>query len=146
MKTTSRQLKKIKFACIEDVPADYRSLCSDLWLPRPIRGKSDDKIVTQIVDSLSVFEDLNEDQKDYLDMVSDLLEDYEGDVDVAFSPVQLLNRLMEENKLSGADISNILGGSRNLGTMIARGLRSITASHARKLADYFKLDVSAFIE
>ena len=47
--------------------------------------------------------------------------------------------------LSGADLSRILGGSRNLGAMILRGDRNLTLAHIRKLAARFKVGPELFI-
>jgi len=43
------------------------------------------------------------------------------------------------------DLSRILQSSAKLGAMILRGDRSITADHARKLGEYFKLPAGTFI-
>jgi antitoxin component HigA of HigAB toxin-antitoxin module len=47
--------------------------------------------------------------------------------------------------MSGADLSRILGGSRNLGAMILRGDRNLTVAHIRKLAAHFKVSPEVFI-
>ena len=61
------------------------------------------------------------------------------------APLELLKHLLAENDMGGADLSRLLGGSRQLGPMILRGERSITAEHARKLGARFALDPGAFI-
>ena len=145
MKTKSRQTKKPKYPSLEDVPAIYAGLCAE-WLPRPIRNKAADAEATAMLDALSVFEALNEDQLDYLDAVSHFVSEYEGKKATKKMPGRkLLAALLEENALTGADLSRILGGSRTLGPMILRGERSITASHARALGERFKLSPAAFL-
>ena len=52
---------------------------------------------------------------------------------------------MTEHNMNGADLSRILGGSRNLGAMILRGDRNLTVAHIRKLATYFKVSAELFI-
>ena len=143
MKTKSHQ--KIKFQALSEVPKTYRSLCA-LWLPRPIHGKEVASEATEIIDALSVFTDLNEDQLDYLDAVAHFVTEYEGLVELPpVSGLAVLQSLVEDHQMSGADLSRILGGSRMLGAMILRGERNITANHARVLGTHFNLSPGAFL-
>ena len=48
--------------------------------------------------------------------------------------------------MSATDLSRLLGASRQLGPMILRGERRITAEHARTLGSHFGLSAGAFIE
>ena len=138
------QAGKPKYASLEEVPATYAALCGE-WLPRPIRNKDANAEASAMMDALAVFENLNEDQLDYLDAVSHFVAEYEGEVKVKVSGLRLLAALLHENALTGADLSRILGGSRTLGPMILRGERSITAGHARTLGTHFKLSPAAFL-
>ena len=56
-----------------------------------------------------------------------------------------LQHLLDEHNLAAADLSRILGGSRNLGAMILRGDRNLTVAHIRKLAAHFKLGAEVFL-
>jgi antitoxin component HigA of HigAB toxin-antitoxin module len=47
--------------------------------------------------------------------------------------------------MNGADLSRVLGGSRNLGAMIFRGERNLTVDHIRKIAEYFQVSPEIFI-
>ena len=60
--------------------------------------------------------------------------------------LEMLRHLIETHELSGADLAGILGVSRNLGPMILRGEREITAAHARALGAHFALSPGVFIE
>jgi len=143
MKTKSA--KKLSFA---DLPRDYAGLCGIL-LPRPIRDKEGLADATEIVMIMAGFEDqLSEDQDDYLDLVSGLIEDYEAEhVKMPKrTPLQLLQYLLGEHGLTAADLTRILGTSRNLGNAILRGERQVTLSHARKLGKRFSIPWSAFVE
>ena len=144
MRTKSHPAKKIRFHNLEAVPATYRELC-DLWLPRPIRDPRSAAGATAILDAMSVFTGLNEDQLDYLDAVSHFLNEHEGDVKPEVTGLALLRSLAKEHALSGAGLSRLLGGSRLLGAMILRGERNITAGHARALGKHFKLSPGAFL-
>ena len=66
--------------------------------------------------------------------------------DEKVSALRLLRYLVEEHAMSGAGLSRLLGASRQLGPMILRGEREITAAHARALGTHFGLPAGAFIE
>ena len=61
------------------------------------------------------------------------------------SGLDALKHLMEEHKMTGADLSRILSGSRNLGAMILRGDLNLTLAHVRKLAAHFKVNPELFV-
>jgi len=133
------------FTTLPKVPKTYRALC-DLWLPRPIRDADTAAKATALIDGLAVFTSLNEDQLDYLDAVSHFVSAYEGEIaSPKVTGLDLLKSLMEDNAMTGAELSRVLGGSRLLGPMILRGERNITADHARKLSTHFKLSPGAFL-
>jgi len=143
MKT--KTARKLTFA---DLPRDYAGLCG-IHLPRPIRDKADLANATEIAFAMAGFEDrLSEDQDDYLDLVSSLIETYEDEhvKTPKRTPLQLLQYLLNEHGLNAADLTRILGASRNLGNAILRGERQVTVAHARKLAERFSLPWTAFIE
>ncbi len=58
----------------------------------------------------------------------------------------MLKYLLENHGMNGADLSRLLGASRQLGPMILRGDREITAEHARALGKHFALSPGVFIE
>jgi HTH-type transcriptional regulator/antitoxin HigA len=135
---------KIRFA---DLPKDYAGLCRVL-LPRPIRDKVDYDNVAEITDSMVLWhEDFTPDQRDYFDLLCTLIEDYDAE-NVKWpkvTGVDMLKHLLDEHDLAAADLSRILGGSRNLGAMILRGERNLTLAHIRKLAAYFKVSAELFV-
>jgi len=47
--------------------------------------------------------------------------------------------------LTAADLSRLLGGSRNLGAMILRGERKLTLNHVRTLARHFHVSADLFL-
>jgi HTH-type transcriptional regulator / antitoxin HigA len=143
MKTKTRR-RAPKYSSYEAVPSTYLALCGE-WLPRPIHDSTASAEATEMIDALAVFQNLNEEQSDYLDAVSHFVTEYEGDYTPEVSGLEALKHLVEENNLTGADISRILGGSRLLGAMILRGERRITADHARKFGAYFKVSPGTFL-
>lgn len=135
---------KIQFA---DLPKDYMALCR-VFLPRPIHDAVDYANVAEVADAMALHqEDFTTDQTDYFDLLCTLMEEYDAE-HVKWPKVRgvdVLKHLLEEHELAAADLSRILGGSRNLGAMILRGERNLTLPHVRKLAAHFKVGAEAFV-
>ena len=140
-------MKKTTRLQFKNLPKDYAGLCR-LLLPRPIHDNVDYNNVSEITDAMVLWQDdFSEDQRDYFDLLSSLLEEYDA-VNVKWpklSPRERLQHLLEENGLSAADLSRLLDGSRNLGAMILRGERNLTVDHIRRLAAHFKVGGQLFI-
>jgi HTH-type transcriptional regulator/antitoxin HigA len=129
------------------MPRDYSALCR-LLLPRPVRDSVDYANVAEVADAMVLWQDaFTADQRDYFDLLCSLMEQYDAEhVRWPKLPVrQRLRHLLAENDLVAADLSRILGGSRNLGAMILRGERNLTLDHVRKLAAYFKVGPEFFV-
>ncbi len=145
MKTTTP--KQRRFASYADVPKTYRELCQ-LYLPRPIHDASEDATATEMMNALAVFSRLNAEQRDYLDVLTEFVDAHDKAKPARWPKVKgldVLKHLMAEHSMSGADLSRVLGGSRNLGTMILRGDRNLTVSHIRGLAAHFKVSPELFV-
>jgi HTH-type transcriptional regulator/antitoxin HigA len=130
------------------LPREYDALCR-LHLPRPIHNAADYDNTAEVAGRLAGFEGkMNADQSDYFELLSTLMEAWEKETVKAkkFKPLELLQHLVEEHGMSGVPLSEVLGCSRKLGAMILRGERSITADHARTLAQYFDVPAGLFIE
>jgi HTH-type transcriptional regulator/antitoxin HigA len=135
---------KIDFA---DLPKDYPNLCR-VFLPRPIHDKVDYANVAEVADAMALHQDdFTADQTDYFDLLCTLMEEYDA-ANVKWPKVQgtdVLKHLLEEHGMTAAELSRLLGGSRNLGAMILRGERNLTLPHVRKLAAHFKVNAQAFV-
>ena len=145
MKTETR--KSRPFARYLDVPKTYRELCQ-LYLPRPIHDETEDAAATEMMNALAVFPKLNPEQQDYLDALTEFVDAYDKAKPVRWPRVNgldALKHLLAEHRLSGADLSRILAGSRNLGALILRGDRNLTLAHIRRLAAHFKVRPELFI-
>jgi len=59
-------------------------------------------------------------------------------------PVEALSVLMEDRKLRQRDLIPVLGASSVISDIL-KGKRSISKTHARKLAEFFHVPVSLFI-
>jgi HTH-type transcriptional regulator/antitoxin HigA len=135
---------QLRFA---DLPKTYAGLCA-LLPPRTIHDAVDYANVVEVTDAMALWvDDFTPDQRDYFDLLCSLLEDY----DVAHvewpktTGLDILKHLLAEHGLGGADLSRLLGGSRNLGAMILRGERNLTLPHIRKLAAHFKVSAELFL-
>ena len=135
---------KLRF---QDFPKDYPGLCRR-FLPRPIHDAIDYANVTEVTDAMVLWqEDFTAEQQDYFDLLCTLLEEYDS-ANVKWPKVrgiEVVKHLLVEHDLAAADLSRILGGSRNLGAMILRGERNLTLPHIRKLAAHFKVSAEVFV-
>lgn len=135
------------FARYADIPKTYRGLC-DLYLPRPIHDDTEDAEATAIMNALAVFTRLNAEQRDYLDVVTEFVDEYDKGKKVRLpkvSGLDTLKFLLEERGMSAADLSRVLGVSRNLGAMILRGERQLTLAHVGTLAKHFRVSADLFL-
>jgi len=145
MKTMTRQTRR--FASQADIPRTYRELCQ-LYLPRPIHDDAEDAEATAMMNALAVFTRLNAEQRDYLDVLTELVDEFDQGKKARLpkvSGLDVLKHLLEEHGMSAADLSRILNTSRNLGAMILRGERQLTLAHVRVLAKHFGVSSDLFL-
>ena len=87
-------------------------------------------------------------QEDYLEALSTMVEAYERQHAAAtvagMSPIEALSFLLEENGMSGSDLGRLLG-TRQLGSAILRGKRSLSKAHISALCKRFSVDASLFL-
>jgi HTH-type transcriptional regulator/antitoxin HigA len=137
---------KTKFR-FQDLPKEYTALCRVFW-PRPIHDTAEYDNTAEVADAMALWQDnFNRDQADYFELLCSLIEAYDAE-HVKWPKVKgrdMLQHLLDEHDLAAADLSRILGGSRNLGAMILRGDRNLTVAHIRKLAAHFKVGPEVFL-
>lgn len=135
---------KLRF---QELPKEYASLCR-VFLPRPIHDSAEYDNTVEVTDAMVLWhEEFTPDQRDYFDLLCSLIEDYDAE-HVKWPKLKgrdILQHFLEEHDLTAADLSRILGGSRNLGAMILRGERNLTLAHVRKLAAHFKVSAELFV-
>jgi HTH-type transcriptional regulator/antitoxin HigA len=145
MKTLTH--KPWRFASNAAIPKAYRELCQ-LYLPRPIHNDAEDAEATAMMNALAVFTRLNAEQRDYLDVLTEFVDEFDKGKKVRWpeiSGLDALKHLLEEHEMSAADLSRILHTSRNLGAMILRGERKLTLNHVRTLARHFGVSADVFL-
>jgi HTH-type transcriptional regulator/antitoxin HigA len=129
------------------MPRDYEALCR-VYLPRLIHDQAEYESVAEIARVFAGFEEaMSVDQQDYFQLLCSLMEAWEvAHVKwPAVTPLETLKHLLAEHGMSAADLSRLLGASRQLGPMILRGERSITAEHARTMGTKFGVPAGVFI-
>ena len=135
---------KLRF---QEMPKDYAGLCRG-FLPRPIHDAVDYANVVEVTDAMVLWhDDFTPDQSDYFDLLCSLIEEYDAK-HVKWpkvTGVDMLKHFLEEKDLTAADLSRLLGGSRNLGAMILRGDRKLTLKHVRTLARHFGVSADLFV-
>ncbi len=146
MKTLTEKTQP--FASYADIPKTYRELCQ-VYLPRPIHDDAEDAEATAMMNALAVFTRLNAEQRDYLEVLTDFVDEFDKEKSVEWPKItgrEVLKQLLEDNEMTAADLSRILRTSRNLGAMILRGDRKLTLKHVRILARHFRVSADLFLQ
>ncbi len=128
------------------LPRTYAALIA--WhVPRPLRDKADYENAVEIVDQLAGHE-LNADQDDYLDLLSDLVSSYEEQHAKPLrriSGLEALRFILAENELTGDDLAKVLKVERSVAYRILKGSRNLTADHIRALSRRFSVSSDLFL-
>jgi HTH-type transcriptional regulator/antitoxin HigA len=117
--------------------------------PRPIHDRTGYDNTVEIVDVLAVAGPrLNADQADYLELLATLIERYDAD-HVEKLPVSsgldLLKYLLDEHKVGGDGLAQILGVDRSIAYRILKGERRLTAEHVKTLGAHFSVPADLFL-
>ena len=115
--------------------------------PRPIHDTAGYDNAVEIVDALAGHR-LNEDQEDYLLVLSTLVERYEADTLPSprrVSGRSMLRYVLDENNLGGDDLAMILGVDRSVAYRILKGERGLTTAHLRSLRERFGVSADVFV-
>jgi HTH-type transcriptional regulator/antitoxin HigA len=127
-------------------PETYEELAR-LYVPRKIHDSVGQKNATTVIDWLSIRAH-TKDQIEFLDLVSDLLDEYESQFlqeDNPIDPTQLLRHLVQENDISTRELGRILAIDHSVAARILKGERAITIEHAKSLSTRFKVDPKIFL-
>ncbi len=132
-------------------PGKTRDRYFDLVVQVPLRPiRSDEELAgaVKMVDSLLDRRDLAPEEEDYLDVLGDLIERYEGEAHpmAPISDAEMLRHLIEAKGVSQTEISSATGIADSTISEILKGRRSLNRGHIGKLARYFNVspDVFAF--
>ena len=114
---------------------------------KPIRSEAENEIAAQVCDELlDKYDSLSPLERDYLEVLSDLVEHYESkwQEESAVEPRELLKFFMEQNGLSQTDLIPELGSSSRISEFLS-GKRELSLPQILKLAARFKMSASAFL-
>lgn len=117
------------------------------YVPRPIHDDVGYKNAVEIVDALAG-QQVNEDQDDYLLVLSGLVERYETESLPARRPISglsMLKYVLGENNLTGEDLAAILSVDRSVAYRILKGERGLTTAHVKALRDRFGVSADLFV-
>jgi HTH-type transcriptional regulator/antitoxin HigA len=129
------------------VPVTYEGLVR-MHVPRKIHDDAEHQRAVQIVQWLAVRVD-NDDQEDYLALMSDLVYEYEQ---ATLQPLarasgrKMLKLLCQEHGINTRQLGELLGVDQSIAARILSGKRSFTVEHARKLGTRFHMTPSLFLD
>ncbi len=116
--------------------------------PRPIGSEEELRATQKVIDSLIDRGELTLDEQDYLNVLGSLVYEYEQ---LHHEPipdihgVELLKALIAQYNLRQKDLVPIFK-TESIVSAVLSGQRNLTATHIRKLADFFHISPSAFFE
>ncbi|HUO08819.1 MAG TPA: hypothetical protein VM008_11000 [Phycisphaerae bacterium] len=132
--------------CRKSPPKSYATLIQVFPL-FPLHDEVDYDNALEVAESLVGLSETTDDQADYLDVLTDIIQKYESQhhpVNGRSTPLSSLKHILEERDMTASDLGRLLG-NRALGSAILRGERELSKTHIRILADYFKVSTDLFI-
>ena len=126
-------------------PAKYGRLCAAV-VPKVIESDAEfDRMVARM-EELDRKKNPTPEEEALSALLARLIQDYD---DRNFKlpdvpPYRIVLHLMEHKGLRQADLLSVFG-SRSVASDVLNGRREISKTHARKLADYFRLPADLFI-
>ncbi len=129
------------------LPETWAELTAELPL-RPIHDDNDYDNAVELLDRIAILDERTEDQEDYLETLSALVERYDDEhfaiTDPDFSPIESLRYLCDQNDMTASALGELLG-NRSLGSKILREERQLSKEHIRRLCDRFKVGSDLFL-
>ncbi|MGA8659687.1 MAG: helix-turn-helix domain-containing protein [Chthoniobacterales bacterium] len=129
------------------IPDTYKGLCAVLP-PRPIHDEVAYRNTLEAIDAMAGLP-LNQDQEDYLAILSQQVYDYEQrTIPPAdrLSGLEMLTTACQETGTDQTRLAAVLGVSESLVSLIFKGARPITQEHARKLGQHFGIRPELFLD
>lgn len=113
---------------------------------RPLTNSAELDRAVELVDELLDRPALTTTEQEYLDVLAELIEDYE-DAHIPISEangVDVLRHLMDEHHLAQQDLVPLFG-TPSIVSEVLHGKRSLALNHIRRLSEYFHLPADVFI-
>jgi HTH-type transcriptional regulator/antitoxin HigA len=113
---------------------------------RPIRSDKELNAAVKMVDSLLDRKKLASEEEDYLEVLGDLIEQYESEAHpiAPVSDVEMLRHLIEAKCVSQTEVSKATGIADSTISEVLKGKRSLNRGHIGKLARYFSVSPGVF--
>ena len=113
---------------------------------RPIRSEEELDRAIAVVDELIDRADLTQEERDYLDVLSDLVERYEADAHAIppASDAEVLAHLIEARGTAQAQVAREVKIAESTISEVLAGRRKLTRGHIARLSRYFGVGPSAF--
>src|SRR5205823_3797087 len=113
---------------------------------RPIRSERDLDRATEVIDSLIDRPSLSSDEKDYLNVLSDLVEAYEEEryPMAKVSDARMVRHLMEAKSVNQSEVARATGIANSTISAVLKGARHLTREHIGQLAIFFHVDPGVF--
>ena len=115
--------------------------------PRPIKSSIECDEVQAVIDRLLDEQQLSEEQRDYLNLLGLLIEDYEAKVFPVSDiyGVELLKVLIADRSLKQKDLVPIFK-TESIVSAVLSGQRNLTVEHIENLASLFHLSPAVFFK
>jgi HTH-type transcriptional regulator / antitoxin HigA len=115
--------------------------------PRPIKSAIECANVQVVIDQLLDERQLSEEQRDYLNLLGLLMEDYEAKIFPVSDiyGVDLLKVLIADRGLKQKDLVTIFK-TESIVSAVLSGQRNLTVEHIEKLADFFHVSPAVFFK
>lgn len=126
---------------------DYQALLLDIQ-PRPIRSKQALARAYKLIDQLMSKSNRSAAESDMLELLSMLVEEYESreHPTPGVSPQDMLAHLIESRGINNATVARDTEIPRSTFSDILAGRRGISKANVTRLADYFDVPPSVFLE
>jgi HTH-type transcriptional regulator/antitoxin HigA len=125
---------------------DFMTLVGTL-APRPIRNKRQLATAYREIDRLMRLQKRSADERDYLELLSMLVEKYEATQvpAPAVSQGQMLEHLLDARQLTAAQVAKATGISANLLSNVRAGRRELSKDNIRKLSEFFNVSPAVWL-
>ncbi len=117
----------------------------NLFPPRLIKTEEDYFATQKVIDSLIDQDELNQDERDYLNLLGTLIAEYEAKYDPLpqLTGIDLIRALLAEMNLTEYDLISLLGNQEKV-TQILNQKRELTNQEKAILADFFQISADYF--
>ena len=113
----------------------------------PIRDDEHLTLAIAMIDELIDRDELSDSERDYLYVLSELVERYEDEhVELPhLSGVEMLRFLIEDRGLQQKDLVPVFG-TKSITSEVVNGKRKLTIEHIRRLSQFFGMPAGVFID